>query len=251
MRTIRRLAFLALLSVFMAVPACGTVMWPDVWGALKKCDNIDWSLATRVFGDLVEVVQGNPAGEADLTTLLAADTVGAVPCLLAYFENAGGSTATAAMKFSAAHKSEIEKARARGGAAALRCPGTPVVARLSPADLACATRCGDGGWSSGPSGCVCLTPTIPKAEGGDTSRTSAVAIPLRESVPAPTQAGVAPGDSSASPAKPAFAYPGETVASAAARCDAACGTRDAIGSPGADCLCQRKVDGRLTWVAVK
>lgn len=121
MTTIRRLAFLAMLSIWMAVPSCGTVTWPDVWGALKKCDNIDWTLATRVFGDLVEVAQSNPAGEADLATLLAADTVGAVPCLLDYFANAGGSTAPAAVKFKAAHAPEVEKARARGGAASLRC----------------------------------------------------------------------------------------------------------------------------------
>jgi hypothetical protein len=42
-----------------------------------------------------------------------------------------------------------------------------------------------------------------------------------------------------------FSYAGETVAAAAARCDRACGERDAIGSPGAGCLCLR---GR-TWVA--
>lgn len=115
-------ALLACLSVFLAVPGCGTVTWPDVWGALKKCDNIDWTLASRVFADLVEVAQSNPAGEADLATLLAADTVGAVPCLLDYFGGAGGSTAKAATSFKAAHAPEVEKARMRGGPAAMRCP---------------------------------------------------------------------------------------------------------------------------------
>ena len=44
-----------------------------------------------------------------------------------------------------------------------------------------------------------------------------------------------------------FSYPGENVGTAEARCEAACGERDAIGSPGGDCLCLR---GR-TWVAAR
>lgn len=57
-----------------------------------------------------------------------------------------------------------------------------------------------------------------------------------------------PGDS-ASPGKlTIFTYAGETVSAAAARCERTCGERDAIGSPGRDCLCQRRIDGRLLWV---
>lgn len=120
---------LALLSVFMAVPGCATLTWPNIENALKKCDNIDWPLATRVLGDLVDIAAGNPLGEADLTALLEADTIGAIPCLLDYFEGAGGSTATTATKFKAAHAPAVSKARARGGAASLRCPGGKVAAR--------------------------------------------------------------------------------------------------------------------------
>lgn len=53
---------LAMLSVSMVIPGCGTVTFPDVWGALKKCDNIDWALATRVFGGHSVAVEGYDRG---------------------------------------------------------------------------------------------------------------------------------------------------------------------------------------------
>lgn len=119
----KRLAKSLLLAfvIIAAAPSCGTVTFPDVWAALKKCDNVSWNLATEMFGDLVLVAQGNPAGEADLLALLAADTVGAIPCLFDFFEGQGGATAKAATKMKTAHKDAIAKDLARG-AMSMRCP---------------------------------------------------------------------------------------------------------------------------------
>jgi len=65
----------------------------------------------------------------------------------------------------------------------------------------------------------------------------------------PGQPGTPAGGAPRVPAGVDFAYAGETVAAAQARCEASCGGPDAIGSPGADCLCGRIVGGRLTWAA--
>jgi hypothetical protein len=42
-----------------------------------------------------------------------------------------------------------------------------------------------------------------------------------------------------------YSYPGESVAAASARCDRACAPLEAVGSPGASCLCWRS--DRKNW----
>lgn len=48
-----------------------------------------------------------------------------------------------------------------------------------------------------------------------------------------------PPEGQLAPPGTAFAYAGENVGAAAARCARDCGTSAAIGSPGASCLCWR------------
>lgn len=212
---LRRLAFLALLAVFMAIPSCGTVTFPDVWAALKKCDNVSWALASEVFADVVEIAQGNPAGEADLATMLAADTVGAVPCVLDYLDGQGGKVGAAAAKFKAAHAPEISKARARGGATSMRCPaGTMPIAP------------------------TCTPTSELRANPGDRLPGASPAV------------GGAPRVPAAGPKE--FAYSGENPGHALARCYRECGdnAHGAIAPPG-HCECWRKVGATWRWVAAR
>jgi len=117
---------LALLSVSMAVPGCAGKFPADIWPALKACGSnaVSWAAATEVFGDLVEIADGNPLGETDLLAMLANDVGGAIPCLVNYFETQGGATGAAATKFKAAHAKELKAAAARGPSAC-RSPGDP------------------------------------------------------------------------------------------------------------------------------
>lgn len=212
MKRLQRLALpflLALLSVSMAVPACAGKFPSDIWPALKACgsNDVNWATATQVFADLVEIVDGNPAGETDLLAMLANDVGGAIPCLVNYFESQGGAIATAATKFKAVHAKELAAAAARGPSA-------------------------------------CRAPSLEK--------TSNAAPPA----PSSASTGVTVGGNTAQ-GKPGvatrpggtFVYAGETVDHAARRCEVACRTKEAIGSPGERCLCQRKVDGLSIWVA--
>lgn len=71
----------------------------------------------------------------------------------------------------------------------------------------------------------------------------------------PSQAGLSspaqqPG---ASPSSLVFSYTGETVWSAEKRCEIACGSRDAVGSPNGSCLCwraDRKNWRNSRWVSI-
>lgn len=176
---------LALLSASMAAPGCAGKL-PDIWPALKACgtSDVSWGAATEVFGDLVEIVGGNPAGETDLLALLASDVGGGIPCLVNYFESQGGSTGAAATKFKAAHAKELKAAAARG-----------------------------------PSACRSSTPAKVSKSAGEAST-------FRPS-----------GEVVGGLGKLSYAYPGETVAAAADRCEAACGSESSLSSPGRDCQC--------------
>lgn len=124
MTKLRGLAFLALLSVFMAVPGCAGKFPADIWPALKACgaNDVTWGAASEVFADLVEIANGNPAGETDLLSMLASDVGGGIPCLVNYFEGQGGNVGAAASKFKAGHAKELSAAAARGPTAC-RSPG--------------------------------------------------------------------------------------------------------------------------------
>lgn len=245
MKNLRRLAFLALFSVFLSVPGCGTVTFPDVWAALKKCDNVSWQLATEVFGDLVEVVQGNPAGEADLLTLLAADTVGAVPCLLDFFEGQGGKVGAAATKMKTAHAADIAKDRARGGATSLRCPGDPTpkmgptadstktkVRPSLPGDAETAER-----YAGAREGGMSPPAAIYKAVSGDRLPDASPAAGGALRVPVAGPKG--------------FSYPGPSVEAEQKNCFRECGDNvDSIAPPGG-CRCWRHVGSAWRWVAAR
>lgn len=198
---------LALLSVSMAAPGCAGKFPNDIWPALKACgtSDVSWGAATEVFSDLVEIVDGNPVGETDLLALLAADVGGGIPCLVNYFESQGGQTGAAAAKFKAGHAKELKAAAARGPSAC-RSPGNsapkvgPTAERLLNARPAAASRASTSGDARGSA--------------------------------AYGKLGVA-----TQPADNSYAYPGETVAAAADRCELACGSESSLSTPGAACSC--------------
>ena len=208
-------ALFALLTVSLAAPGCAGKFPGDIWPALKSCgaSDVTWAAATEVFGDLVEIVDGNLAGETDLLAMLANDFGGGIPCLVNYFETQGGTIGAAATKFKVGHAKEMKAAEARGPVS-LRCP---TLEKISKAE--------GGG--------------VARASGDAADERAALAVDPREgSASAPPAAGVAPGEKhSASPANP-------TLAS----CDVVCGSANSLAPPSG-CLCQRKVDGQLRWVA--
>lgn len=209
---------LALLSASMAVPSCAGKFPDDIWPALKACgtNDVSWGAASEVFADLVEIVNGNPAGTTDLLALLAADVGGGIPCLVNYFETQGGQTGAAAAKFKAGHAKELKAAAARGPSACRSPVGArPAVATLESVHAAEATLL--RGRSIAQLSSVELTAFFSLLQ----VESSLVSKELRTS------------------AALSYAYPGETVAAAADRCELACGSESSLSTPGAACSCWR------------
>jgi hypothetical protein len=208
---LRPLAFLALLSVFMAIPGCT--------GVFDKCvkpvaSQITWTGTATELGEVVAAFLLCDPGFSgadvpacaieslnQLEAAIGPDGEQVVNCIIAYYEGNG----------SAALQARAKAVGAKRGVKPQACAGQlPLAVKDYP------PKRPTGGAQFPPGG------------------------------PLPAYA-----DETLAAAKSIFAYAGESVAHAQASCEATCRGPDAIGSPGGPCLCQRRVDGVLRWVATR
>jgi hypothetical protein len=208
----RSLRFLALLSVFMAIPGCA--------GVFDKCvkpvaSQITWTGTATELGEVVAAFllcdpgfSGTDAPACAIESLnqLAAaigpDGEQVVNCIIAYYGSNGSPSLQGRARAVGAK---------RGVSQALRCSSLGEI-------VAFTDRGPDVGYGAAGE----PPPSTP--------------VVFEHETPA---------------AGPRFAYAGESVAHAALACQKICGSDDSVGSPGAGCLCWRGPhDRRGGWIYV-
>jgi len=261
----RSLKFLALLAALSAMPSCSWFSKHPVIPAVVTCsgETIPIALVTRTYDD---AMTENWVDLAENVVPLLKDGYADLTCIWNYLGTSNPETLPHINAMKAKHAAEFK------GLAS--CSGSPTaVVALLPADaIACARRCGDGGWSLGSGGCVCRTSEALRSPGdatpktGPTAATGALGLPATDMVPAigclngTVLRETAPGDwncmrpdalPSGAKTLTIYAYPGSNPGTALERCDRTCGEHLTSLATVDGCECHRKINGVWRWVAAR